>query len=106
MLARVWSAAAASTFGAAVALTAARTLHAAQSAAQRFDFLFVRGLLTLRYFQQLEHFIHFIESIPQGFDDLRYLINRFLNCVGRRAMPWLGGRRRWRCVFRFSFAGI
>jgi len=56
-----------------------RPLKLPQSAAQRLDFLLVGSLLPLSQLHCLQHFLHLIHRITQGFDNLGYLFDRPLD---------------------------
>ncbi len=56
-----------------------RALHVAQTAAQRFDFLFVRIFLTFGQFKGFQHAFHVIQRFAQAVDDAIDLFDRLLN---------------------------
>jgi hypothetical protein len=64
--------------------------HFVERPAQRFDFLFVGGLLTFRNFEQFQDFIHFLERVAQGFDDLVYFLDGAFDRFGSGAAPGRG----------------
>jgi hypothetical protein len=64
--------------------------HFVERPAKRFDFLLVGGLLTFGNFEQFQDFVHFLECVAQGFDDLVYLLDGAFDGFGRGAAPGRG----------------
>jgi len=63
-----------------------RTVEAAQLLAQRFNLLFVGGLLALGQFEQLQHFVELIQRLTKGRDDLHHFIDGLVDGFGFRGM--------------------
>jgi len=61
-----------------------------ERALQGIDLAFVVDLLSLREFEGLQHFLHFIEHVFQFVDDPRDLIDR-VSDAGRLRRRWRGG---------------
>ena len=54
----------------------ARTVQLAQGSPEGFDFTLVGQLLSLGQLDQLQHFLHLLQSVPERISDLRHFVNR------------------------------
>ena len=73
----------------------ARTLQLAQGSPEGFDFTLVGQLLALGQLDQLQHFLHLIQSVPERISDLHHFVNRLPDGGTRRRGSGRGALERF-----------